>query len=152
MTAATVFAVLVAVDPIGFGRVWPNRVEISVYVAVVLVVATLVADPVLDVLDLSPPGFWLAAGIVLLVPAMSRLVGGATRDVAGPAGALVAIACATRDGVGSTLLAVAVTCAAVVFALRFVRDGRVAVAGERVVGGLMVVVAFDLLRDGVMAV
>lgn len=149
---AALFAVLVAVDPVGLGRVWPKRPMVAVYVAVALVAAALLADAALDVLDLSPPGFWIAAGIVLLVPAFARLVGGATRDVAGPAGVLVTMACATRDGVGETLLAVAVTCVAVSLALASVREGRIAVAAERIVGGLMVVVAFDLIRDGVMAV
>ena len=149
---AALFAVLVAVDPVGFGRVWPKRLELVVPVAAVLVASALLGDWLLDVLDLSPPGFWIAAGIVLLVPGFSRLVGGATRDVAGPAGALVAVACATRDGVGETLGAVAITCVAVLFALAFVDEGRVAAAVERVVGGLMIVVAFDLIRDGVMAV
>ena len=153
MTGA-VFSLLVALDPIGLARTWPKRVEVAAVAAAVLALAALLADLVLDILDLSPEGFWIAAGIVLLVPAFARLVGGgATRDVAGPGVLLVAIALATRDGVGTTLVAVGVAAAATLAAMWLVdRHARWISIAERVIGALMVVVAFDLIRDGVIAV
>jgi small neutral amino acid transporter SnatA (MarC family) len=151
MTGA-VLAVLVALDPIGLARTWRRRLEVTAIVAAVLVVAVLVADPVLDALDLSPEGFWIAAGIVLLVPAFGRLGRGITHDVAGPGAVLVAMAVATRDGTGDALVAVAVACVATLVACTFVRGQRWVAAAERVIGAAMVVVAFDLIRDGVIAV
>jgi small neutral amino acid transporter SnatA (MarC family) len=149
----TVVALLVAVDPIGLARVWPGRFDIGLYVGAALGAAVLLADPVLDLLDLSPEGFWIAAGIVLLVPAFSRLGRGATRDVAGPAGVLVTMALATRDGTGITVVAAIVTALAVVAAMAVVRgENRWWTAVERVIGALMVVLALDLVRDGVIAV
>ena len=151
MTA--VFALLVALDPLGIARTWPKRLEVVGLVGVVLALAAVLADPVLDVLDLSPEGFWIAAGIVLLVPAFARLAAGATRDVAGPAALLVTMALATRDGVSITLVAVAVALAATLVTTTLVQpQARWVPFAERLVGGAMVVVAFDLIRDGVMAV
>lgn len=148
----TILALLVAVDPLGLARVWPRRPEIAAYAAAALGVSTLVADSVLDLLDLSPEGFWIAAGIVLLVPAFARLGRGPTRDVAGPSGILVAIALATRDGTGTTLVAVGATVVAILLATTFLRDGRPVALVERFVGAGMVVIALDLIRDGVIAV
>ena len=149
----TVVALLVALDPLGIGRTWPKRLELAAVAGLVLGVAALVADPVLDALDLSPEGFWIAAGIVLLVPAFARLATGATRDVAGPAALLVTMALATRDGVGETLVAVAVAFVVTLLATTFVTpDARWVAIAERLVGGVMVVIAFDLIRDGVIAV
>lgn len=146
-------ALLVALDPIGIGRTWPKRLELAAVAGAVLALAALVADPVLDALDLSPEGFWIAAGIVLLVPAFARLATGATRDVAGPAALLVTMALATRDGVGETLVAVAIALVATLLATSFVRlEARWVPIAERLVGGAMVVIAFDLIRDGVIAV
>ncbi len=150
---SAIFSLLVALDPIGIGRTWPKRLEAAAVAAAVLALAALLADPVLDALDLSPEGFWIAAGIVLLIPAFSRIGRGLTHDVAGPGAVLVAIALATRDGVGSTLVAVAIAFAATLLATTFVPPAARWVAmAERVVGALMVVVAFDLIRDGVIAV
>lgn len=150
---SAVFALLVALDPIGVGRTWPKRLELAAIAAAVLASATMLAEPVLGALDLSPEGFWIAAGIVLLVPAFARIAAGTTRDVAGPASVLVAMALATRDGVGTTLLAVAVASVATLVATMFVTaDARWVPIAERLVGGAMVVVAFDLIRDGVIAV
>src|SRR5205085_1445716 len=106
---SAIVSLLVAVDPLGLARTWPKRLETVGIAAVLLVVAALVADPVLDALDLSAEGFWIAAGIVLLVPATSRLGQGLTHDVAGPAAVLVTMALATRDGLTVTLVAIAVT-------------------------------------------
>ena len=147
----TVLALLIAVDPIGIGRVWPRRREAGLVVAVALVLAAVVARPVLDALELSPEGFWIAAGIVLLVPALSRLVSATTRDVAGPAAVLVAMALATRDGRPATVAGAGVAGVAVALAGR-APSGRWVPIATRIVGALMVVVAFDLVRDGVIAV
>jgi small neutral amino acid transporter SnatA (MarC family) len=149
---AAVLAVLIAVDPIGFGRLWPGRRTLALYVGLGLVVSVVLAAWVLDVVDLAPEGFWIAAGIVLLVPAFARLGGGGTRDVAGPAAVLVAMSVATRDGTTEALVASAVATVAVLASLLWVREGRAAAIAERIVGALMVVVALDLVRDGVIAV
>lgn len=145
----TILALLVVCDPFSFARVWPQRYDRSLAGAVVLTVAALVADPVLDTLDLSMEAFWIAAGVVVLVPALGRVFGGETRDVAGPAPPLVAIALATRDGLGITLVAVGVV---LVVAWLVQSRGRTRPLVERVMGALMVVIAFDLIRDGVIAV
>lgn len=149
---AAIFAVLVSLDPIGIGRTWPTRFEVAAVVAAVLTAAVLLADPVLDLLDLSPEGFWIAAGIVLVIPALARLGRGTTRDVAGPGAVLVAMAVATRDGTAEALLAVGITVVATLLALTFVTEARWVSVVERVIGAAMVVVAFDLIRDGVIAV
>jgi small neutral amino acid transporter SnatA (MarC family) len=147
---SAVFALLVAVDPFGLQRTWPRRPIVAAVVAVVLSVAAIVADPLLRAIDLSPEGFWIAAGIVLLIPGSNRLLNAETHDVAGPAAVLVAIALATRDGTGITLVAVAIAALAVLGLQR--TGGRWMVVAERVVGALMIVVALDLIRDGVIAV
>ena len=151
MTA--VVALLIALDPIGIGLRWRRRWQaaLAVVVALALALATVVASPVLDALDLSPEGFWIAAGIVLLVPAFSRLLSGTTTDVAGPAAPLVAMALATRDGRTSTLVG-AVVAGAATYAASRLPEGRWTAIAERIVGALMVVIAFDLVRDGVIAV
>jgi small neutral amino acid transporter SnatA (MarC family) len=147
-----VFSLLVALDPVGIGRTWPKRLELAAVVAAVLTASVLLADPVLDLLDLSPEGFWIAAGIVLVIPAFARIGRGLTRDVAGPASVLVAMAIATREGTGEALIAVCITVVATLLALTFVIESRWVSAVERVIGAAMVVVAFDLIRDGVIAV
>lgn len=148
---STVLALLVAVDPFGLGRVWPRRPLVAGVVAAVLAVAVLAAEPVLDALDLSPEGFWIAAGVVLLVPALGRLLTATTRDVAGPAAVLVAIALATRDGRSEALVGAVVAGIAVLGAAHL-PAGRWTPVVERLVGAAMVVLAFDLVRDGVIAV
>jgi len=150
---SAIVSLLVAVDPLGLARTWPKRLETVGIAAVLLVVAALVADPVLDALDLSAEGFWIAAGIVLLVPATSRLGQGLTHDVAGPAAVLVTMALATRDGLTVTLVAIAVTAVVTAVATMFLdTSGRWLGMAERVIGAAMVVVALDLIRDGVIAV
>ena len=145
----TIVALLVAGDPFSFARLWPARYGRALAGAVVLAVAAAVADPVLDVLDLSIEAFWIAAGVVLLVPAIGRVFGGPTHDVAGPAAPLVAMALATRDGTGITLVAVGVVLAVAWLVLATGVRRQVV---ERIMGAAMVVVAFDLIRDGVIAV
>jgi small neutral amino acid transporter SnatA (MarC family) len=125
---------------------------VGAYAALALGASALLADPVLDALDLSPEGFWIAAGIILLVPAFARLGWGDTRDVAGPGAIAVAMALATRDGTGSTLVAVAIAVASIVAASTFLPAGRATSLAERFIGAAMVVVALDLIRDGVIAV
>ena len=147
----TILALLVAVDPIGIGRTWTRRWIAAPIVALALLTSALVARPVLDALDLSREGFWIAAGIVLLVPALGRLASGTTRDVAGPASVLVAMALATRDGRVPTVVGAVVAGVAVLLAV-WRPPGRWAPIAERVIGAAMVVVAFDLVRDGVRAV
>jgi small neutral amino acid transporter SnatA (MarC family) len=148
---STVIALLIAVDPIGIGRVWPRRPLAAGVVVLALVTAAVLARPVLDLLDLSQEGFWIAAGLVLLVPASTRIFTGSTRDVAGPAGALVAMALATRDGLAVTIVAAGVTGLGVLGAT-YLPERRWTPMLERVVGAAMVVIAFDLVRDGVIAV
>jgi len=148
---STIVALLIATDPLGLARTWPRRPVVAAIVGVALIVSVAVADPVLDALDLSPEAFWIAAGIVLLVPAFNRIGRGATRDVAGPGAALVAVSLATRDGTGITIAAACVTAAAVLV-LSHVQLGRWVPTVERVIGAAMVVIAFDLVRDGVIAV
>lgn len=147
----TIVALLIAVDPFGIGRRWPGRWQPAAAVTAALAVATLGATIVLDALDLSPEGFWIAAGIVLLIPALGRLLAGTTSDVAGPAPALVAMALATRDGRPVTIVGALVAGAATLAASRL-PAGRWTPIAERVAGALMVVIAFDLIRDGVIAV
>lgn len=147
----TVLALLIAVDPVGLGRTWPRRPVVAVLVTAVLTAAALLAQPVLDSLDLSPEAFWIAAGALLLVPALNRFVNAGTRDVAGPAGVVVAIALATRDGRRVALVASAAA-GVVVLAASHLPLGRWTPTAERVIAAAMVVVAFDLIRDGVIAV
>jgi small neutral amino acid transporter SnatA (MarC family) len=147
---STILALLVAVEPFGLTRTWPRRPLVAAIVAVVLSVAVVLADPVLDALDLAPESFWIAAGIVLLIPGTNRLLNARTNDVAGPAAVLVAMALATRDGSGITLVAVGVSALAVLALSRV--TGRWTGVAERVAGALMIVVALDLIRDGVIAV
>jgi small neutral amino acid transporter SnatA (MarC family) len=148
---STILVLLIAADPFGFARVWPDGYARALGGALVLALSVGGADPALDLLDLSPPSFWIAAGLVLLVPAFGRLVGGTTRDVAGPAGPLVAMSLATRDGTGITFVAVAIVLLVAWVAMATVRR-RSGGLLERVIGAAMVVVAFDLVRDGVIAV
>ena len=148
---STILALLIAADPFGFARVWPDGHARALGAALVLALSVGIADPALEVLDLSPPGFWIAAGLVLLVPAFGRLVGSATRDVAGPAGPLVAMSLATRDGAVISLAAVAAVLLVAWVAMATMRRQTGGLL-ERVIGAAMVVVAFDLVRDGVIAV
>ena len=141
---------------------------------VVLAGAALVADPLLDALHISAPAAELAAGLVVLVPALDLLWQGpgerlrpAARAravrlalfpfgiplVAGPAVVAATIAWAATEGAGVTVggaaLATAVV-AAVATAWRSPPRGRTA----RVLGAFtavaMAFVAFDLVRDGVI--
>jgi hypothetical protein len=149
---SAVVALLIAVDPLGLARTWPRRPVVAAVVAVVLGLAVVAADPVLDALDLSPEGFWIAAGLVLLVPALGRFGRAPTHDVAGPGAVLVAMAVATRDGTGAALAGAAVATVAVLAATLLVRPGRWQRVAEWCIGAAMVVIAFDLIRDGVIAV
>jgi multiple antibiotic resistance protein len=140
----------------------------------VLTVAAVLADPLLDALDLSPPAAQLAAGIVIMVPALDLLwqgpaerVAAAPRAavarlavfpfgvpvVAGPAALAAVVAWAAAEGTGVTIAATALATAAIaVLAVVWRRPPRG--RGARVLGGFvavaMAIIAFDLVRDGVL--
>jgi multiple antibiotic resistance protein len=141
--------------------------------AAVLGALALSADPVLDWLDISPGAAQLAAGIVVLLPALDLLFqgpGGRVRAdervpvwrlalfpygvplLAGPGAAAAVIAWAASEGTGVTLPAALLACAGVAvvaFAWRAPVEGR----AVRALGGFAAVaaaiIAFDLVRDGV---
>ena len=143
----TALLLLLAVDPIGVASLRPRTGWLVAGTA--LGAAVLLADPVLDALDLSPEGFWIAAGILLLVPAFALLARGDHREAVGPAAVAVTMAYATRDGTGAALLGVALVAAvALVAGARPVRGAWLG----RALGATMVVLALDLIRDGVIAV
>jgi small neutral amino acid transporter SnatA (MarC family) len=151
--------------------------------------AVLVSDQLRDLLDISPESLEIAAGLVILVPALRLLIRGDQRDVlrevpdpgpvgprgtatalglgqavvpvafpiaAGPAALLVAATYGAKEGTGTALVA-AVIVGVVVLAV-LLAGGALSrprwfhlVAG-RVMGALMVVLAWDLVTDGVLAV
>lgn len=116
---------------------------------VVLVASALGADAILDVLDLSPEGFWIAAGVLLLVPALPMVRNGDVRELVGPAPVAAVMSFATRDGqLAGLVVAVLVAAAAYVIDQR----GDPPRWAGRVLAGSLVVLAFDLIRDGVIAV
>ena len=141
---------------------------------VVLAAAALLADPLLDALHISAPAAELAAGLVVLVPALDLLWQGpaervrpaasatATRLalfpfgiplVAGPAALAATIAWGAAEGAGVTVGGAAIATAivaALAIAWRSPPRGRRA----RILGAFtavaMALVAFDLVRDGVI--
>lgn len=141
--------------------------------AVLLGVAVLAAEPVLDWLDVSAPAALLAAGIVVLVPAVEQLWHGpegrverapgaspvrvgvfplGVPVVAGPAALVAVVAWSGAEGAGTTLAALALalaTLAAVALAWRTPPAGRAARVAGRFAGAAGALVAFDLIRDGV---
>jgi small neutral amino acid transporter SnatA (MarC family) len=143
----TVVLLLLAVDPVGIAVVWPRRGWLLA--AALLGGSAVLADPVLDVLDLSPEAFWVAAGVLLLVPAFPLLGTGDHREAVGPAAIAVTMAYATRDGTAETLLGVAVVTVAVLLAAIRTPTNRWL---GRAMGAAMIVLALDLVRDGVIAV
>jgi small neutral amino acid transporter SnatA (MarC family) len=148
---STVLAMLLVIDPFGLARKWPKRFEVGLAVAAAGAVAVLLADPVLSALDLSAEGFWIAAGILLLIPGFGRLGRGMNHDVAGPAPIAVAMALATRDGTGIALVGVGVA-AVVALLLAALPLPRYAQVLQNILGAAMIIIAFDLIRDGVIAV
>jgi small neutral amino acid transporter SnatA (MarC family) len=144
---STAILLVLAANPIGIARF--RRRDGWLAAAVILAAATVGADTVLDVLDLSPEGFWIAAGVLLLVPAFPMLRSGDHREVVGPAPVAAAMALATRDGLAETLLGVALVAALALAAGRWERPSPWI---ARAFAAAMVVLAFDLIRDGVIAV
>jgi multiple antibiotic resistance protein len=187
-TLRTVVFVLVAVD--GFGaamvtaRVRGPARSVGVALATasgLLFLASLAGPSVLDGLDISTEAAEIAAGVVLLVPALTLLFRGdelflvddaeraatgwragivpvAVPLLAGPAPLSVVAALAARHGRADVEIALSVTMAitlvALLFAMRHPRRERTrteAIAGH-FVGAAMVLVAFALVVDGVLGV
>jgi multiple antibiotic resistance protein len=183
----TVLFVAVAVDPFGAFVVLSRQRErrdagaVAVIGAgVLLALACLLGPSLLDGLDISAEAAEIAAGIVLLVPALTLLAQGdqllllgdaaggwrrglvplAVPLLAGPAPLLVVAALAARWGRGEVAAGVVVAVAlAAVGAGVALRRSRVDVArsiGEgiagRAVGAAMVLVGFTLIVDGVLGV
>lgn len=141
--------------------------------AVLLGTAALAAEPVLDWLDVSVPAALLAAGIVVLVPAVEQLWHGpegrverAPRAsalrvgvyplgvpvVTGPAALVAVVAWSGTEGAGTMLAALALALAAlaaVALAWRVPPIGHAARVAGRFAGAAGALVAFDLIRDGV---
>ncbi len=181
----TILFVVVAIDPFGAAVVlarFRERVACAItglaVAAVLLVVAVAAGRWLLDALDISPEAAAIAAGVVLLVPAMTLLVngdqlylvgdrrGGRRRGVvplavpllAGPAPLAVVVALAARRGRGDAFVAItvaiavaALTCWAAARQRRAERTLLEGVAG-RGVGAVMVLVSFTLIVDGVLGV
>jgi multiple antibiotic resistance protein len=143
--------------------------------AVVLAAVALLAEPLLDALDISAGAAQLAAGIVVLLPALDLLFQGPAGRVraddraaaprlacfpfavpllAGPAAVAAVAAWSAADGAGTALAAVLLGCL-VVGVVAFSWKARTAGRRIRVLGGFAAVaaavVAFDLVRDGVFA-
>jgi multiple antibiotic resistance protein len=131
------------------------------------------ADPLLDALHISDPAAELAAGMVVVVPALDLLWNGPAGRVraqtgttwarlalfpygvpllAGPGAIAVAIAWSVNEGAGPTFGGAAIALAAITLLVCvWARPPRG--RGARVLGALTAVaialVAFDLIRDGV---
>jgi multiple antibiotic resistance protein len=147
----------------------------SVVAVAVLAAVALVADPLLDALDISAEAAQLAAGLVVLVPAIDLLWQGPEGRVrrsddagwlrlalfpygvpllAGPASAAAVIAWAAWEGTGVTVGASAVATAltaVIVLGWRRPPTGRVARALGGFTAVLIALIAFDLIRDGVLS-
>jgi small neutral amino acid transporter SnatA (MarC family) len=135
----------------------PRRASLALAVAgsfALAAVAALLSDNLLDVLDVSPESFRIAAGLVLGVAGLRALVSGLS--FAGPFGAVVvtpelavlAVSAGADQSLGRVLGAVAVTLLLVVPALAAPRRGPLVVAA-RFLGALQVVVAVALVVSGV---
>ncbi len=139
---------------LGLGEGRAPRRTLAVVVAVgaaLVLVAALVADPLLDALDISPESFRIGAGIVLAALGAATLV---RPRPGGPAGALLvtpdlacmAIAASADEGVGPAFGAAAIALAVVAgLALlpRLAPAGRAApfLAALEVVVGVALVVS-----------
>jgi hypothetical protein len=139
---------------LGDGRAPRRSLAVAVAAgAALIVVLALVADPLLDALDISPESFRIAAGIVLV--AMGAAVLAHPRP-SGPAGALLvtpelacmAIAASADEGVGPALGAAAIALAAVA---ALALPPRLAPAGRAApfLAALGVVVGVGLVVAGV---
>jgi hypothetical protein len=117
-------------------------------------VAALVATPLLDAVDVSPPTFRIAAGVVLLIVASTRLVVPLrASDGFGPAAVVVAAAAGAELDVIRSVVAVAG--AALLLGLLALWPGASRLAPRavrRLVAVAAVIAAVDLVLDGVLAV
>ena len=148
--------------------------------AALLALAALLHEPLFDLLEVSPPSFDVAAGIVMLVGAVRPLVRGraieeTTASLAGggwpatvaplavpllatPAALAAAVSYGERSGAGATIvvaIAIAGLAALLLTAqpLLATRGGRALYeAGARLGGALLVVSAIGLVVDGALTI
>jgi multiple antibiotic resistance protein len=183
-------ALLVVADPIGAarglaraaaGRDPRARARLTVATVAtagaVLVVAAGAATTFLDLVHVTAPDAAVAAGILALVPAYTRLGYGRCEElvppvesaravpdwrialvplamplVAGPAALAVVVALGANHGTGAALVAVAATIAATAATFRWLAprpEGRARRIAVRVVGLAMIAVALDLAYSGI---
>ncbi len=173
--ALPVFAALVADATPG----WRARLGLAAGVAslALLAAAALLSGPFLDWLDVSPENFQLAAGLVMLPPSFRLIVWGdsmtpseggapglawlvpmAVPLIAGPASLAGAMSYGARFGEGTAVgaAALAVAASAAVLAAspwlsRVLHPAGVS-ALARLSGALLVIVAVELMLDGVHSV
>jgi len=188
-TVRTVVFVVIAVDAFGAAMVAARlrhaarRVGVALVIASALLFAASVVGPsLLDALDISDEAAEIAAGVVLLVPALTLLFRGdelflvgdteaegsaaqragvvplALPLLAGPAPLAVVVALAARNDRGEAAIgvtvAMVVASAALVVAVRHRRERRTILEAitGHFVGAAMVFVAFALVVDGVLGV
>ena len=137
-----------------------------------LAAGTLAAEPLLDWLDISAENFQLAAGLIMLPQALHLIWRGRTLAeaeagvivplaaplLAGPASVAAAMSYGTRYGEGDAVAASALVLAATLGVLALggwveakVGRGPLGLAGK-VNGALLVVVAVELIVDGIGSV
>jgi hypothetical protein len=122
--------------------------------AALVVVAVLVADPLLDALSISPPSFRLAAGIVLLAAGLKTLVwpapapGPFVAVLVTPELAVAAISFGADEPAGKVLAAAALGLLPVLLAARARRPEASAVAA-RLLAALQIVAGVALGVNGI---
>jgi hypothetical protein len=135
----------------------PGRREWALAVlaaAALVVVAALVADPLLDALSISPPSFRLAAGIVLLAAGLKTLVwpapaaGPFVAVLVTPELAVAAISFGADEPAGKVLAAAALGLLPVLLAARARRPEASAVAA-RLLAALQIVAGVALGAGGI---
>jgi hypothetical protein len=135
----------------------PGRREWALAVlaaAALVVVAVLVADPLLDALSISPPSFRLAAGIVLLAAGLKTLVwpapapGPFVAVLVTPELAVAAISFGADEPAGKVLAAAALGLLPVLLAARARRPEASAVAA-RLLAALQIVAGVALGAGGI---
>jgi multiple antibiotic resistance protein len=154
-------------------RRWAVLSPLAAFVA--LAGAALVNDPLLDWLSISPESFQLAAGAAMAPLAARLMLAGdsmpaprslpsyawlaplAVPLLAGPSSVIAAISYAARFNTGEAVLASAIVCAltAALFAAapRLERVPQVLVQTlARLSGGLLVLIAVEMVLDGVHSV
>lgn len=135
-------------------------------------VAVLVAEPFLECLDISPENFQLAAGLIMLPQALQLLVRGRTLGnegspgllplavplLAGPASIAAAMSYGARFGeetaAGASALVLFATAGLLLVGEWVERTAERAAIGQlgRLNGALLVVVAIEMIVDGVRSV